>query len=118
MISVAGMQGMTAVNNTDYAATKAALTAFYDSLRQEIIMENKNASIFNIYPYLVDTRLFDGFSGRALWIIPALKKEEVARRVVGLVCYGGGPGDWGNDVYLPFYVSWLGIAMMVVREIS
>ena len=33
MISVAGMQGMTAVNNTDYAATKSALTAFYDSLR-------------------------------------------------------------------------------------
>ena len=75
MISVAGMQGMIAVNNTDYAATKAALTAFYDSLRQEMALENRNVSITNIYPYLVDTQLFAGFSGRALWIIPALKKE-------------------------------------------
>jgi short-subunit dehydrogenase len=33
LISVAGMQGMTSVQNSDYSASKAALTSFFDSLR-------------------------------------------------------------------------------------
>lgn len=39
MISVAGMQGMTAAFNSDYASCKAHLMTFFDTLRQEIYQD-------------------------------------------------------------------------------
>lgn len=53
MISIAGLQGMTSSRNSDYGATKHALTGWSDSLRQELV--DSPVKITNIYPYIVDT---------------------------------------------------------------
>ena len=79
IVSVAGMQGCTAMNNAEYSASKAALASFADSLRQEIWFRHLPVSILNIYPYIIDTQLFAGFSGKALYLIPTLRQDQVAR---------------------------------------
>jgi short-subunit dehydrogenase len=112
MISVAGMQGMTAMNNTDYSASKAALTAFFDSLRQELIDEGSPVKITNVYPYIIDTDLFKGFSGFALKIIPILKKQSVAYRIYEAIMFEE------QEVYIPGYTYWMGVGMMIIRGFS
>ena len=112
MLSIAGMQGMTAMNNTDYSASKAALTSFFDSLRQELLHEGTPIKITNVYPYIIDTKMFEGFSGFALNIIPILKKQQVAFRVYEAIMYEE------QEVYIPFYTYWMGIGMMVIRGFS
>lgn len=112
MISVAGMQGMTAMRNTDYSASKAALTAFFDSLRQEFLDEGSPIKITNIYPYIIDTDLFAGFSGLALYLIPILRKKSVAFRVYESIMYEE------TEVYIPWHSYWSGVIMMVIRGFS
>ena len=112
MISVAGMQGMTAMYNTDYSASKAALTSFFDSLRQELLHEGSPIKITNIYPYIIDTKLFEGFSGFALKLIPILKKQSVAYRVYEAIMYEE------MEVYIPFYTYWMGVGMMIIKGVS
>ena len=113
MISVAGMQGMTAIRNSDYSASKAALMSFFDCLRQELADEgDKSISITNIYPYIINTQLFNGFSGLALKIIPMLDQEQVAKRVFSALY------NKEQEVYIPWYCNILGIGMLVARTIS
>lgn len=69
---------MTAVQNTDYSSTKGALCLFFDSLRQELVLKDEPVLITNVYPYIVDTKLFDGFDGLALYVIPLLRQDRVA----------------------------------------
>lgn len=112
MISIAGMQGMTAIRNSDYSASKAALTSFFDCLRQEFLDECSPIKITNIYPYVIDTDLFKGFSGYALNLIPILRKSSVAFRVYEAIMYEE------EEVYIPWHSYWAGVVMMVVRGFS
>lgn len=82
------MQGATSIRNSDYSASKAALSSFVDSLRQELIDEESPVKMTNIYPYIINTDLFKGFSGLALWLIPMLKKDEVAKRIYDAIMIG------------------------------
>ena len=112
MISVAGLHGMTAMRNTDYSASKAALTQFFDSLRQEFLDEGSPIKITNIYPYIIDTDLFSGFSGLALNLMPILRKQSVAFRVYEAIMYEE------QEVYIPWHCYWSGVVMMVIRGVS
>ena len=69
------MQGSTSIRNSDYSASKAALASWSDSLRQELMDEGSQVQITNVYPYIFDSKLFGGFSGLALNIIPLMKTE-------------------------------------------
>mmetsp|Transcript_14976 Transcript_14976/g.23187 ORF Transcript_14976/g.23187 Transcript_14976/m.23187 type:complete len:95 (+) Transcript_14976:537-821(+) len=93
------MQGMTAIHNTDYSSCKAALTSFFDTLRQEVIDNGwcGQVSVTNVYPYIIDTSLFAGFSGLALKLIPTLKKEDVAARIVRAI------ENCEVEVYIPWF---------------
>lgn len=62
----------------------------------------------NIYPYIVDTGLFKGFSGLALYLIPILKTEHVAYRIYRALMY------FEEEVYIPWISYWLGVGMMFV----
>ena len=104
---------MTAVRNSDYAASKAALMAFFDSLRQELVDEGDDKTLItNIYPYIINTTLFKGFSGLALKVIPILKKEDVAKRIFDAVYFKE------QEVYIPWYTNLLGIGMIIIRSFS
>ena len=112
MVSVAGMQGMTAIRNTDYSACKAAIASYSDSLRQEFMDEGIKTNICNIYPYIINTTLFQDFSGTALWLIPMLKQEQVAERIYWALVRGE------MEVYIPSITYWMGVGMMIVRGFS
>jgi len=104
---------MTAVQNTDYASAKSALSTFFDALRQECILESKPIFITNVYPYIIDTQLFAGFNGFALNLIAPLKKAAVAEGVFEAAFRNG-----LEEVYLPWYTYWLGIGMLIIRPFS
>lgn len=108
VISIAGMQGMISGWNSDYGSSKQALGAFFDSLRQELEEEGSPVKITNVYPYIIDTNLFKGFSGIALNLIPMLKKERVAARILEAFLHSE------EEVYDPWYAYWLGVGMLFV----
>ena len=102
---------MTSSRNSDYGATKHALTGWSDSLRQELVEANSPVVMTNIYPYIVDTQLFKGFSGLALWLVPILRKQDVAYRIYRAIMFQE------EDVYMPWYTYWMGVAMMFVPSL-
>lgn len=61
-----------------YAASKWAAIGWSDSLRLEMKQLNKNIGVTTVTPYYIDTGMFDGVKS----IIPILKPEKVARKVV------------------------------------
>ena len=67
--------------------------------------------ITNVYPYIIDTNLFKEFQGIALYLIPMLKKENVAARIYRAFLYEE------KEVYDPWYAYWLGIGMLCVPSI-
>ena len=112
IVSIAGMQGMTAMYNSEYSASKAAVSSFADSLRQEILFKGIPIHVMNVYPYIIDTTLFAGFSGRALNLIPTLRVEDAAVEVVDSIYKDK------LEVYIPWYSYWLGVGMIILRGIS
>lgn len=67
----------------DYSSSKAAVIAFDSSLRLELIRLNKRGvKTTCVCPYLIDTGMFQGASSP---LIPALKPEHVANKVVEAV---------------------------------
>ena len=66
-----------------------------------------------MYPYIVDTSLFQGFNGWALCLIPMLRKENVAECV-----YSKAFHQMQEEVYIPWYSYWMGIGMLVIRPFS
>lgn len=72
---------MTCQRNSDYSASKFALTGFTDALRQELEFKNSPVKMTNFYPYYIDTGLFEGFQPTMGWILPTLKAEKVTRRM-------------------------------------
>ena len=69
---------MSAACNAEYAPSKAALTQFTDTLRQELIAEKSDISVLCIGPYHISTAMFEGVHARAHWIIPQLDTTYVA----------------------------------------
>ena len=78
-----------------------------------MVLENSGVHITNFYPYIVDTSMFQGFSGLALYIVPILRKEYVAE-----VVYKNSFLQKSYEVYIPRYSYWMGIGMLVIRPFS
>ena len=71
--SIAGH--MTSSRNSDYSASKFALTGFLDALRQEML--GSEITITNFYPYYINTGLFEGFQPKLGFILPTLDAKDV-----------------------------------------
>lgn len=61
-----------------YAASKWAVIGWSDSLRLEMKQLKLNVGVTTVTPYYINTGMFDGVKS----IIPILKPEKVARRVI------------------------------------
>lgn len=61
-----------------YAASKWALIGWSDSLRLEMKQLHKQVGVTTVTPYYIDTGMFDGVQS----IIPLLKPEKVARKII------------------------------------
>lgn len=78
--SAAGLAGTARL--TDYCASKFAAVGFDEALRLELQQANSRVVTTVVCPYFVNTGMFDGASTRFSWLLPILKPENVADRVV------------------------------------
>jgi len=97
--SAAGLIGT--ARETDYAASKFAAVGFNEALRQELRHSAPGVRTTVVCPYYTDTGMFKGVKTRFPLLLPVLKEQDVADRILRAV--------QKNDqlVQMPFMVSTL-----------
>ena len=78
--SAAGLIGT--ARETDYAASKFAAVGFNEALRQELRRSASGVSTTVVCPYYIDTGMFKGVKTRFPFLLPVLKEQDVADRVL------------------------------------
>ena len=86
IVTIASAAGVIGVSKlTDYCASKFAAVGFDESLRMELKRLDSDVNTTLVCPYFIDTGMFDGVRTRFPLLLPILKEEYVARRVVGAI---------------------------------
>lgn len=86
VVTIASAAGLVGVaRQTDYAASKHAAVGFDESLRVELARSAPGVRTTVVCPYYVDTGMFAGVRTRVPWLLPILRPEPVARRIVDAV---------------------------------
>jgi all-trans-retinol dehydrogenase (NAD+) len=83
MASAAGLIGTP--RETDYAASKFAAFGFDEALRQELRRSAPGVLTTIVCPFYIDTGMFAGVKTRTRLLLPILKQQKVARRLVRAV---------------------------------
>ncbi|BDU75522.1 SDR family oxidoreductase [Mesoterricola sediminis] len=83
LASAAGLGGTSRL--TDYCASKFAAVGFDESLRLELKRLGHPVRTTLVCPFYIDTGMFAGVRTRFPWLLPILRPEYVARRVLGAV---------------------------------
>ena len=78
--SAAGLIGT--ARETDYAASKFAAVGFNESLRQELRRSAPGVRTTVVCPFYIDTGMFQGVKTRFPLLLPVLKEQQVADRVL------------------------------------
>ena len=78
--SAAGMVGV--AKQADYSASKFAALGFSESLRVEMAKDATGVNSLVACPYYIDTGMFEGVATKFPLILPILKQEYVANRVL------------------------------------
>lgn len=83
VVTVASTAGLVGVpQQTDYSASKFAAFGFAESLRAELVKDNTGVNSLIVCPSYLDTGLFDGVRTRFPLILPRLKADKVAEKVI------------------------------------
>jgi all-trans-retinol dehydrogenase (NAD+) len=83
LVTVASAAGLVGTaRETDYAASKFAAVGFNEALRQELRRSAPGLKTTVVCPYYVDTGMFEGVKTRFPFLLPVLKEQEVADRVL------------------------------------
>lgn len=86
VVTIASAAGLIGVaRQTDYAASKAAAVGFTESLRAEMRAGRTGVGTLLVYPYFIDTGMFEGVRSRVPLLLPILRQDEVARAVVDAI---------------------------------
>ncbi len=86
LVTVASAAGLIGTaRETDYAASKFAAVGFNESLRQELRRGSPGVKTTVICPFYIDTGMFQGVKTRFPLLLPVLKEQEVADRVLKAV---------------------------------
>ncbi|MDO5672453.1 MAG: SDR family oxidoreductase [Actinomycetaceae bacterium] len=78
--SAAGLIGVK--RQTDYSASKFAAFGFMDSLRGELRANGTSLHTMTVFPFYVDTGMFEGVRTKVPFLLPILKEREVAIKVL------------------------------------
>jgi all-trans-retinol dehydrogenase (NAD+) len=81
--SAAGLAGVPRL--ADYSASKFAVVGFDESLRLELRRLRSKVVTTIVCPYYIDTGMFHGVKSRFPWLLPVLKEEYVAQRIVAAI---------------------------------
>jgi all-trans-retinol dehydrogenase (NAD+) len=84
--SAAGLIGVAGL--ADYCASKFAAFGFDEALRMELRRQKAGVRTTVICPFFIDTGMFEGVKTRFPLLLPILKKEYVAKRIVRAVLSG------------------------------
>lgn len=89
IVTVASAAGIVAVaRQTDYAASKFAAVGFTNSLRSELKKAGSHIRTLTVCPYYIDTGMFEGVTTKFPLLLPILKEQAVADRIVEAVAKG------------------------------
>ena len=102
--SIAGH--MTCSRNSDYSASKFALTGVMDALRQEMEVSKSPVNLTNFYPFYINTGLFEGFKPLLGFILPMLDQYYVADRMYEAIMAEE------KEVYIKPIIYWLKVVSM------
>ncbi|RDW64902.1 hypothetical protein BP6252_10553 [Coleophoma cylindrospora] len=97
--SVLGQIG--AANLTDYAATKAGITALHKSLRAELSKTPEIKTVL-VSPGQLTTPMFNGVKTPSSFFGPVLEPVDVAREVIAAIDAGS-----DQDLAMPLYARWI-----------
>lgn len=78
--SAAGLVGV--ARQTDYSASKFAALGFAESLRVEMDKESAGVNSLAVCPFYIDTGMFEGVATKFPLLLPILKQDYVANRVL------------------------------------
>ncbi|MDR1799236.1 MAG: SDR family oxidoreductase [Bifidobacteriaceae bacterium] len=67
---------------TDYGASKAGALRFMEALRGEMRELRTGVRTMAVCPFYIDTGMFAGVKTKVPWLLPILKPQEVAARVL------------------------------------
>lgn len=78
--SAAGVIGVAGL--ADYCASKWGAVGFNESLRVELRQTAPGVRTTVVYPFFVNTGMFDGVRSRVSWLLPILNEQRVADRIL------------------------------------
>jgi all-trans-retinol dehydrogenase (NAD+) len=86
VVTIASAAGLVGVaRQTDYSASKFAAVGFSESLRAELRQAGSAVSTLVVCPYYIDTGMFEGVRTRVPLLLPILREDDVAVRVVDAI---------------------------------
>lgn len=86
VVTIASASGLIGVPKlSDYAASKWAAVGFDESLRGELRKTSPGVMTTVVCPFYIDTGMFHGVKSRFSWLLPILKEDKVAERVVSAI---------------------------------
>ncbi|UUL75747.1 SDR family oxidoreductase [Pseudarthrobacter sp. Fe7] len=86
VVTVASAAGLVGVaRQTDYSASKFGAFGFNESLRAELRADQQGVNTLVVCPFYIDTGMFDGVQTRWPRLLPILKEEDVAGKVLDAV---------------------------------
>jgi all-trans-retinol dehydrogenase (NAD+) len=86
IVTIASASGIAAVPRlADYSASKAAAIAFDESLRLELKHDGAPVQTTVVCPFYISTGMFEGVRTRFPLLLPILKPERVADRIVAAI---------------------------------
>lgn len=99
IVTIASASGIAAVPRlADYSASKAAAIAFDESLRLEFAHDGVPVRTTVVCPFYIATGMFEGVRTRFPLLLPIMKPEAVAERIVRAIARGE------SRVILPWFV--------------
>lgn len=86
VVTVASTAGLVGVpRQTDYSASKFAAFGFAESLRAELTRDRTGVNSLVVCPSYLDTSMFDGVQTRFPLLLPRLRTERVAEKILRCV---------------------------------
>ncbi|GAB4170367.1 MAG: SDR family oxidoreductase [Calditrichia bacterium] len=83
IVTIASAASLIGVNRlADYSSSKFAVFGMHESLRMEIRRMKWPIKLTIVCPYYIDTGMFAGVKTKFSWILPILKPEKVAGKVI------------------------------------
>ncbi|MGZ4806587.1 MAG: SDR family oxidoreductase [Ilumatobacteraceae bacterium] len=108
VVTVASAAGLVGVaRQTDYSASKHAAIGFDESLRVELAQFAPGVITTVVCPYYVDTGMFEGVKSGVPLLLPILRPERVADKIVAAIEHDR------RVVVLPPSVRLLGVARLL-----